>query len=134
MKDISISRTHCSLEYKHGIVLLRDKKSKFGTLLKVSSPIEFTSESGLQLQFDSKVIELYSNKTFKTCCSEPDNYRLIYEADDRPMTFNSNRENPSERVVHYERPAIDIAVTNIFDDGQRVEDEGSREEMRRLRT
>lgn len=43
MKDISISRTHCSLEYKHGIVLLRDKKSKFGTLIKVDKTLEFNS-------------------------------------------------------------------------------------------
>ena len=56
MKDISISRTHCSLEYKHGMLLLRDKKSKFGTLIKLDKMVEFSSEVGIQLQYDSKVI------------------------------------------------------------------------------
>jgi hypothetical protein len=79
MKDISISRTHCSLEYKHGMVLVRDKKSKFGTLIKVDKTLEFSSETGLQLQFDSKLIELYNNNTFKSCCRDVDSYRLVYE-------------------------------------------------------
>ena len=35
MKDISISRKHCSIEYKNGLLLIRDKMSKFGTLVKV---------------------------------------------------------------------------------------------------
>ena len=39
LKDISISRTHCSLEYKHGMLLVRDKKSKFGTLIKVDKTL-----------------------------------------------------------------------------------------------
>jgi len=43
MKDISISRVHCSLEYKHGMLFVRDKKSKFGTLVKVDRPIDFNS-------------------------------------------------------------------------------------------
>ena len=51
MKDISISRIHCSLEYKQGMLLLKDKKSKFGTLVKVDKVIEFDSQTGLQLQF-----------------------------------------------------------------------------------
>ena len=56
LKDISISRVHCSLEFKHGMLLLRDKKSKFGTLVKVKEPIEFTSENGVQFQFGSHLI------------------------------------------------------------------------------
>lgn len=39
MKDISISRTHCSLEYNNGILILRDKGSKFGTLVKVKNNV-----------------------------------------------------------------------------------------------
>jgi hypothetical protein len=69
------------------MLLVRDKKSKFGTLIKVDKMIEFNSESGLQLQFDSKLIELYNNNTFKTCCSDIDSYKLIYEpSDDSPPT------------------------------------------------
>ena len=43
MKDISISRVHCSLEFKHGMLFVRDKKSKFGTLVKITDSLEFTS-------------------------------------------------------------------------------------------
>ena len=39
MKDISVSRVHCSLEFKHGMLLVRDKKSKFGTLVKMKDSL-----------------------------------------------------------------------------------------------
>ena len=35
MKEISVSRSHCALTYKHKQLFLRDKSSKFGTLVKV---------------------------------------------------------------------------------------------------
>lgn len=91
MKDISISRTHCSLEYKNGMVLLRDKKSKFGTLIKVEKTIDFDSETGLQLQFDSKLIELYNSSAFKSCCSDVNSYRLVYEQGDDDGPSHRNR-------------------------------------------
>ena len=106
MKDISISRTHCSLEHKHGMVLVRDKKSKFGTLIKVDKTLEFSSETGLQLQFDSKLIELYNNNTFKSCCRDVDSYRLVYEQSEEGVRENnrvnsvSNRENYSADTRH----------------------------------
>ena len=35
LKDISVSRTHCVLMYVNGKVMLKDKKSKFGSLMYV---------------------------------------------------------------------------------------------------
>lgn len=61
------------------MLIVRDKKSKFGTLVKVDKEVEFSSETGLQLQFDSKIIELYSSGAFKGCCKDVDSYRLKYE-------------------------------------------------------
>jgi len=39
MKDISVSRNHCSLIYLHGKVFIKDNKSKFGTLIKIDKEI-----------------------------------------------------------------------------------------------
>jgi hypothetical protein len=56
MKDVSVSRVHCSLEFKLGTLFLRDKNSKFGTLIKINRPLEFNMENGLRLQFQSTVM------------------------------------------------------------------------------
>jgi pSer/pThr/pTyr-binding forkhead associated (FHA) protein len=32
-RDISVSRNHCYLIYRHGSLYIQDKKSKFGTLV-----------------------------------------------------------------------------------------------------
>ena len=36
MKEISVSRTHCIITYKNKTLFIKDKASKFGTLIKVS--------------------------------------------------------------------------------------------------
>jgi hypothetical protein len=80
MKDISISRSHCSLEYREGMLLMRDKKSKFGTLIKVEKTIEFEPQTGLQLQLDSKIVELHKKGTFRNCCcADVDTYKIVFE-------------------------------------------------------
>lgn len=37
--DISVSRTHASIEYDDGMFILNDNNSKFGTLRQVSAPL-----------------------------------------------------------------------------------------------
>lgn len=39
LRDISVSRNHCSMIYKMGRVFLQDRKSKFGTLVCPSNGI-----------------------------------------------------------------------------------------------
>lgn len=34
LNDISVSRSHCSFVYEKGQLFIRDKKSKFGTLIR----------------------------------------------------------------------------------------------------
>ena len=59
------------------------------------------------MQFDSKIIELYNNNTFKSCCRDVDSYRLVYESMDS-LGHNrhgsiSNRENYSadtRNIIH----------------------------------
>lgn len=89
MKDISISRTHCSIEYKNGMLLLRDKVSKFGTLVKIIDEIEFNAETGVQLQYESKIIEIFEKKGFRInlgfvnlndlCCEAEGTYRIKFD-------------------------------------------------------
>ena len=37
MKEISVSRNHCSLVYKGKKLFIKDKGSKFGTLIKIEN-------------------------------------------------------------------------------------------------
>jgi|694.fasta_scaffold83823_5 pSer/pThr/pTyr-binding forkhead associated (FHA) protein len=39
MKEISVSRIHCSIIYKNKKLLIKDKGSKFGTLIKVAEKL-----------------------------------------------------------------------------------------------
>lgn len=41
--DISVSRVHAFIKIKHGEVLLEDNGSKFGTLVKINSPLSLIS-------------------------------------------------------------------------------------------
>jgi len=50
MKDISVSRNHCTLLYKNKTLLLKDNGSKFGTLVMIQNEIEFNPKIGLNLQ------------------------------------------------------------------------------------
>lgn len=56
LRDISVSRNHCTFVYKLGKLFLQDRKSKFGTLVCPKRGFEFNSTVGLQLQFQSRVI------------------------------------------------------------------------------
>ena len=58
LRDISVSRNHCSMVYKFGKVFLQDKKSKFGTLIYPNKGFEFNTGVGAQLQFQSRVIRI----------------------------------------------------------------------------
>ena len=41
MNDISVSRSHCYLTYEKGTLFIKDKNSKFGTLIKPKGKWEF---------------------------------------------------------------------------------------------
>jgi pSer/pThr/pTyr-binding forkhead associated (FHA) protein len=56
LRDISVSRSHCFLVLKQGRLFIQDKKSKFGTLVRTKRGVEFDSQCGLQLQFQSRLV------------------------------------------------------------------------------
>jgi pSer/pThr/pTyr-binding forkhead associated (FHA) protein len=39
MKEISVSRNHCVISYKKKTLFIKDKGSKFGTLIKVADEL-----------------------------------------------------------------------------------------------
>jgi hypothetical protein len=39
-------------------LLVRDKSSKFGTLVRAQKEVEFNGNTGIQFQYESKLIEL----------------------------------------------------------------------------
>ena len=51
MKEISVSRSHCALFYKNKQLFIKDKGSKFGTLIKAEGDVEFSPAQGISLQF-----------------------------------------------------------------------------------
>ena len=58
MKEISVSRNHCSLFYKGKKLFIKDKGSKFGTLIKIDNELEFSPYEGISLQYESKLITI----------------------------------------------------------------------------
>lgn len=58
MKEISVSRSHCSLLYRNKRLLIKDKGSKFGTLIKVEEEVEFSPIEGVSFQFESKLFTI----------------------------------------------------------------------------
>jgi pSer/pThr/pTyr-binding forkhead associated (FHA) protein len=67
-RDISVSRNHCVIIYKYGGLYIQDKKSKFGTLIRTKRGVQFDSQCGLQLQFQSKIVEISKAEVFNGCC------------------------------------------------------------------
>jgi len=59
IKDISVSRNHCTLTKKEGRVFIEDKGSKFGTLLYLSKPAVLSNFS--------ETLSLSSGKTVFYC-------------------------------------------------------------------
>jgi len=57
INDISVSRTHSCLALQNNKVLLKDLKSKFGTLILVQKELEITSERKLSLQIGRSYFE-----------------------------------------------------------------------------
>lgn len=78
MKEISVSRNHCELTYKNRILYIKDKGSKFGTLIKATDEIEFNPLEGVSLQFESKLIKIQERRNIGCCCVESDTFRLKF--------------------------------------------------------
>jgi len=68
INDISVSRTHSCLVLNNKKVLLKDLKSKFGTLILVQGELEITNERKLSLQIGRSYFEACfpNNKEIKT--------------------------------------------------------------------
>lgn len=65
INDISVSRKHASLEYKDGYFLLTDLKSKFGTLMLLSSNVELDEQTNKTFQVGRTVV------TVRAKCETP---------------------------------------------------------------
>jgi pSer/pThr/pTyr-binding forkhead associated (FHA) protein len=77
LRDISVSRNHCVIINKHGRLYIQDKKSKFGTLIRTKRGVPFDSQYGLQLQFQSKIVEISKPEIFNGCCVVQSNSYFI---------------------------------------------------------
>jgi pSer/pThr/pTyr-binding forkhead associated (FHA) protein len=77
LRDISVSRSHCSVVFKQGRLYIQDKKSKFGTLVRTSRGVQFDSQFGLQLQFQSKIVEISQAEFFNGCCLAESNSYVV---------------------------------------------------------
>lgn len=77
LRDISVSRSHCTMMYKFGKIFLQDQKSKFGTLVCPQRGFEFNSNNGMQLQFQSRVIEIMEERNLNSCCCAENNSYFV---------------------------------------------------------
>jgi len=68
INDISVSRTHSCIALQNNKVLLKDLKSKFGTLILVQKELEIAPERKLSLQIGRSYFEACfpNNKEIKT--------------------------------------------------------------------
>ena len=76
MKEISVSRNHCSLLYKNKQLFLKDKGSKFGTLIKLDNEVEFNPQEGISLQYESKLLTIKEKSKINCCCAASDSFML----------------------------------------------------------
>ena len=58
INDISVSRKHASLEYKDGKFVLSDLKSKFGTLMLISEPVQLSEQNNKTFQIGRTVVTI----------------------------------------------------------------------------
>ena len=79
MKEISVSRSHCALLYKNKQLFIRDKGSKFGTLIKLENEIEFSPIEGISFQYESKLLTIKEKNRLHCCCAESDSFVLKVE-------------------------------------------------------
>jgi hypothetical protein len=63
LKDISVSRMHCSIINKDGNIYVMDKGSKFGTLIYLNKPFLLTNNFGNQI--DGKINQNLMNFHYK---------------------------------------------------------------------
>jgi hypothetical protein len=76
MKEISVSRNHCSLLYKNKHLFIKDKGSKFGTLIRLDGEVEFSPNQGISLQYESKLLTIKEKTQLNCCCAESDTFLL----------------------------------------------------------
>ena len=83
LNDISVSRSHGLFMYEKGQLFIKDRKSKFGTLIRSPGSWEFEGKEGIQLQIGSKLIKIDQEKILDNCCcaSKPYQFQLLYSSD-----------------------------------------------------
>lgn len=69
INDISVSRSHCSLTLIQGRLLVSDKSSKFGTLIRFKNPTVIPINN-LSLQYGRTNIQIGRENDFFGCCLE----------------------------------------------------------------
>ena len=104
INDISVSRNHAKLKYnkEDGTILLRDLKSKFGTLVLIKKPLEI-KEKKIQLQIGRTFVEtwLMDKEYYNKLKEERDNKRLNkqqhqplnQEQNDQTNNNENNKDN-----------------------------------------
>jgi len=88
INDISVSRTHSCLTLTNKKVLLKDLKSKFGTLILVQKELEITDVKKLSLQIGRS----YFEATFPCCKDKPKDKTFA-----TPISVNKSANNISKK-------------------------------------
>ena len=100
-KDISVSRKHCKLKRIGSDFYLKDKQSKYGTLVEVQNEVEIR-DAELTLQVGRTVFKITHKRpcNFKNCCKknnkvdcEPGAGRTLMESNDGPTEVAGFIEN-----------------------------------------
>jgi hypothetical protein len=64
--DLTVSRTHCKIQLIGSKFLIKDKNSKFGTLIEISKEIK-VKNSEINLQIGRSVLKIIEKYPFKCC-------------------------------------------------------------------
>lgn len=95
LDDVSVSRNHASIRYKHGSFFLEDNLSKFGTLIQAQKKIRLNSNVFVQINRSVLSFEVYRPFTFKSlfCCR-------CYKSAAVHADTNSNRSESDQSEVY----------------------------------
>lgn len=73
INDISVSRLHASLCYLNDKIIIRDLKSKFGTLVLIKGDVEIRTKP-INLQIGRSFVEVFLNKSIEPYTTYDDEY------------------------------------------------------------
>jgi hypothetical protein len=109
ISDISVSRTHAIIELRDNKIFVRDNKSKFGTLVRMSTPISFIKhDERSYLQYGRTILGLAFNR-YIPFTDILNNSKLIQEKEIQKV---QEKENQRQSLQNQHQVQAQSALAN----------------------